>query len=201
LTVSAGAYRCHYAGAIATLVADLAQTLDAEWADPAGISDAMLHPKPGAVDYRNLTEVLEKLAATLVHGTETIRDQRLKPILGASTGKPRPKSALFWRSEMTAPALAANFAGLAEFFTRAKFPEAIGTENGWIANGANFEFANAARASAVVSDPIEQALIDPHQVKALNYLVLITGSLDTLLGENLAAALGLSVGFSALDGD
>jgi uncharacterized protein len=38
-------------------------------------------------------------------------------------------------------------------------------------------------------------------LQALKYLVIITGSLDTLLGQNLAAALGLSVGFSTLDGD
>ena len=34
-----------------------------------------------------------------------------------------------------------------------------------------------------------------------NYLVNITRSLDTLLGDNLPGALGLTVGFSALDGD
>ncbi len=48
---------------------------------------------------------------------------------------------------------------------------------------------------------MEQAVVDPRQLQALKYLVIITGSLDTLLGQNLAAALGLSVGFSTLDGD
>jgi hypothetical protein len=53
----------------------------------------------------------------------------------------------------------------------------------------------------VVTEPVEQALDDPKQKKALDYLVIVTQSLDTILGENLAAALGLSVGFSSLDGD
>ncbi len=64
-----------------------------------------------------------------------------------------------------------------------------------------FEFENAARAAADIVDPMEVAVKDDEQLRALRYLVIITGSLDTLLGENLAAALGLSVGFSQLDGD
>ena len=40
---------------------------------------------------RALSPVLEKLAATLIHGTETIRDQRITPILGAAEGGPKRK--------------------------------------------------------------------------------------------------------------
>jgi len=42
---------------------------------------------------------------------------------------------------------------------------------------------------------------DPKQVQALNYLVIVTQSLQSLVGEQLSTALGLSVGFSSLDGD
>lgn len=203
LATAAGEYRCGYAQSAATLVDALAETIDAEWHDtsPDGASAHMLDPQPTFDDYRTTTEVLEKLAATLVHGTETMRDQRLMPILGASGDKPKPRSALFWRSNMTAPALAANFAGLHDFFLAARYPEAIGKANDWVSNGAVFEFENAARAAALVVDPMDKAVTDPAQVQALKYMVVITGSLDHLLGENLAAALGLSFGFSALDGD
>ncbi|HWA19842.1 MAG TPA: imelysin family protein [Devosia sp.] len=194
-------YRCRYATASSTLIAGLADTLDKEWSDPNGQSDHMLSPQPTYDDFRTDTEVLEKLAATLIHGTETIRDQRISPILGVAEGGPKPKSALFWRSGMTVPALAANFAGLHDYFLAAKFTEAVGPTNGWIANGATFEFENAARAASDIPDPIEVAVTDEEELRALKYLVIITGSLDTLLGENLAAALGLSVGFSQLDGD
>jgi uncharacterized protein len=194
-------YRCRYARASATLIAGLAATLDTEWADPDGQSSHMLDPKPDYDDFRTETEVLEKLAATLIHGTETIRDQRINPILGKAEGGPKPKSALFWRSNMTVPALAANFAGLHDYFLAARFMDAVGPANGWIANGAMFEFENAARAAAAIVDPIDVAVTNDRELGALGYLVIITGSLDTLLGENLAGALGLSVGFSQLDGD
>ncbi len=102
---------------------------------------------------------------------------------------------------MTAPALSANFTGLHEYFVAAKYPEAIGAANSWVANSAVFELENAIHAAGVIVSPIEQAVLDPEQLQALKYMVIITGSLDTILGQNLAAALGLSVGFSALDGD
>ncbi|RYE07474.1 MAG: peptidase M75, Imelysin [Hyphomicrobiales bacterium] len=203
LATADGAYRCSYAAASATLIHGLAGTINAEWQDatPGGAAGRLLNPQPGYDDYRTETEVLEKLAATLIHGTEAIRDQRVSPILSEAPGAPKPKSALFWRSGMTVPALAADFAGLHDFFVAAKYPEAIGADNEWVANGAAFEFQNAARAAAAITEPMEQAVADPKQLQALKYLVIITGSLDTLLGQNLAAALGLSVGFSTLDGD
>jgi uncharacterized protein len=198
-----GEYRCNFAESAATLIGNLASELTADWhsTSPMSVESRLLDPKSEYIDFRTSTEVLEKLAATLVHGTETIRDQRLKPILGESDDKPKPRSALFWRSGMTVPALAANFAGLHEFFVAARFREAMGAENEWVANGAEFEFANAARAAAVITDPMEQAVTDPKQLQGLEYMVVLTGSLDVLLGQNLAAALGLSVGFSTLDGD
>ena len=198
-----GAYRCAYAKASTTLISQLATTISSEWNDtsPGSPAEALLNPKSDAADYRTETEVLEKLAATMIHGTEAIRDQRIAPIISESTGKPKPRSALFWRSNLTAKALEANFAGLHYFFVGAKFRDAISPENEWVADGATFEFANAERGVAAITSPMEQAVADPRQLQALRYLVVVTKSLDTLLGQNLAAALGLSVGFSTLDGD
>lgn len=199
-----GAYRCSYAEAIATLVDGLATTIDAEWQEtgPDGPAAHMLEPKLDAQDYRSQTEVLEKLAATLITGSETIRDQRVKPIIGATDGQPRPKSALFWRSGMTGQALAANFGGLREFFIAAKFPEALKTAaHAWVSDGALFELDNAVNAAGVIQDPMEVAIGVPAELQALRYLAIITSSLDTILGDNLSAALGLAVGFSQLDGD
>ena len=85
--------------------------------------------------------------------------------------------------------------------TISSLPPNIPRPSAWVAEGAIFEFANAARATAAIVDPMEQAVADPRQLQALKYLVVVTKSLDTLLGQNLAAALGLSVGFSTLDGD
>jgi predicted lipoprotein len=197
-----GAYRCGYGSAIATLVAGIAATLDTEWQDksPDGPEAHMLSPKPDADDYRTQKEVLEKLAGSLIVGTETIRDQRISPVIGAAANAPKPKSALFWRSGMTIPSLTANVQGLKDFFLAARFPEAV-KGNLWISNGAIFEFDNALTALGKITDPIDKAVTDPRQMQQLNYVSNITRSMDTLLGDNLSGALGLTLGFSRLDGD
>ncbi len=201
LTTPQWAFRCRYALSIATLQADLAAELSAEWNDPEGISKRLLEPAPTDPDYRSFREVAEALTGLLAHGTEAIRDQRLLPFLGRDGAAPKPKSALFWRSGMTVPSINANFEGLAALLQKSRIAEATTADNLWVGNSANFEFGNAERAGKVVTAPVEQALADPKQKKALDYLVIVTQSLDTILGENLAAALGLSVGFSSLDGD
>jgi predicted lipoprotein len=197
------AYRCDYAKAITVLVGGLATTIDEEWAatGPGSAADQMLDPQPDADYYRSETEVMDKLAATLLHGTDTIRDQRITPILAPAGGGPKPKAALFWRSDLTIPAITANFAGLADFFQAAKFPEAMGRANRWISDGAKFEFDIAGETASALDPSIAKVVADPEQLKALPHLIIVTKSLDTLLGDNLPPVLGLSVGFSALDKD
>lgn len=197
----AGAYRCSYAEAIGGLISRRATAMSDEWADPAGFSQRMLQPSEADADYRSTREVLETLVGTLAHGTEAIRDQRLLPFLGRDDAEPKPKSALFWRSGMTLPSISANFDGLEALIEGSRIGEASGADNAWVANSAAFELGNAARAVGLVTEPVEAALADPDQRQALDYLVIITQSLDTVFGESLSAALGLSVGFSSLDGD
>lgn len=193
-------YRCDFAQAIAGAIHQVATQLDAAWADPDGISKRLLQPTESDAEFRTTREVMEELTGLLAHGAEIVRDQRLLPFLGRDGAKSKPKSALFWRSGLTLTSIAANFEGLETLFDRSEVGE-TGAENAWVANGISFEFANAARALAAVDAPVAEAVADPGQKQALAYLVIVTQSLDDLLGESLAAARGLSVGFSSLDGD
>jgi uncharacterized protein len=201
LSGSDGGFRCRYAGAIGDLLAGTAAKMSAEWADPDGISKRLISPTDSDADYRNTREVAEELSGLLAHGVELIRDQRLLPFLGRDGAPTKPKSALLWRSGLTAASVAGNFDGLEALFQNSGLDVAGGAENAWVANTGGFEFRNADRALAVITKPVEAALEDPKQRHAYDYLVLVTQSLGTILGENLPAALGLSVGFSSLDGD
>jgi hypothetical protein len=193
-------FRCHYALAIATLLAETATQMSAEWNDPEGISRRLIFPTAGDADYRTATEVQEALVGLLAHGLEAVRDQRLLPFLGTD-GKAKPKSALFWRSVLTVPSIAANFDGLNRLLTASELVNYAPSENATIGTEAAAEFARAAASAATVSGPLDAALADPAQVAALNGLVESTRTLAKLLGDDLPAALGLSVGFSSLDGD
>lgn len=202
LAGAAGTYRCSYAAAATTLIDGIAQTLSTEWNDTAvgGASDAMLNPQPASSDYRTELEVINKIAATLSFGNDTIRDQRIAPILSLTTGTPKPRSALFWRSGMTAKVLSANFAGLLDFFHAARFEAALDSASGWIGKGIVFEFNGAIAAATDVPQSMDGAVKDPEGMLGLRQMYVSTGSLDTL-DESLSVALGLSAGFSSLDGD
>lgn len=194
-------FRCRYGLAIAGTLQTLGQETRDAWQDLEGIADRFAAPKADYPDFRTDTEALETLVGVFAHGMEAIRDTRLLPFLGRSGEGAKPKSALFWRSGLTVPSLRTNFEGLADLFEYSSIGQATAEENLWVDNGIKFEFANALRATDTITLPIEEALANDKQRKALDYLVIVTRSLQTLLGENLAAALGLSVGFSSLDGD
>ena len=203
LKSATGTHRCSYGAAATTLIDGVAQALSDEWQHPlpGGPVEAMLRPQPTSRDFRTELEVANKLAAALILGTDTIRDQRLSPVLSLSTGTPKLRLALFWRSGMTVRSIEANFTGLRDFFRAAKFQQALDSNSAWIAESVEFEFKAALAAAAQVTAPIDQAVADPEGLLGLKQMYVSTGSLDTLLGDNLGAALGLSSGFSSLDGD
>lgn len=195
------ASRCLHADAIARGIVTTTGAINADWQAPDGIARRLVAPDAANSDFRTSTEGLEALLGAMAHGVEAIRDTRLLPFLGRDGAEPRPKSALFWRSGLTGPALRANFAGIEALYKAAQIGRAVGPADQWIDNGVRFEFANAARAGAVTISPVETGLADPRELQGYRYMLIVTRSLQTLLGENLSAALGLSVGFSSLDGD
>lgn len=196
-----GAFRCAYAHAVATAIGGVADELADAWNDADGVAGRLMAPDPANADFRTDNEALEALLGAMTHGVEAIRDTRILPFLGRDGAAPRPKSGLFWRSGMTMPSIAANFAGLRELFVLSGIGSAGNADSQWLDNSIGFEFGNADRALAMISGPLEETLADERQLKALSYLVIVTQSLDTMLGENLSAGLGLSIGFSSLDGD
>ena len=194
-------FRCNYALAIATLLSGTATQMSAEWNDESGISARLIRPTPDDIDFRSEDEVKQALVGLLAHGVEAIRDQRILPFLGRKGEKAKPKSALFWRSSMTIGSILANFEGLRALFDASELSAYVPTEDARIGDEAVTEFAKVATSGAVITDPVEQGLGDPGQLKALQDIVVSSQQLGTLLGEELPAALGLSVGFSSLDGD
>ena len=136
-----------------------------------------------------------------VTGTEMVRDVRLGGFLGAEPKDDKPKQALFWRSGKTVDALAGNLAGMKSLLEASRLGEALAPDMRWIEKSALFEFDNAARAAAAANGPIAEVLADPEKRKALAYFGVVTSSLSEIFGTRMSGALGLTAGFSSLDGD
>jgi hypothetical protein len=154
LLTDAGAFRCRYGHAVAAAVETVAGELAAAWLADKGIAAELGHPSAEAAAYRTPTEALEALTGAMLHGVEAIRDTQLLPFLGRDGEDASPKSARFWRSGLTVPAIRADFDGIATLFEKSRIGEATAADNLWVDSSVKFEFANARRAADVVTLPV-----------------------------------------------
>ncbi|WP_316355869.1 imelysin family protein [Devosia sp.] len=196
-----GAFRCRYGQAIAANISSIADQVAMGWYRYDGVASHLTRPVPENYDYRSETEALEALVGLLSHGLEGLRDTRVNPFIAQGEAAANPKQALLWRSGLTMAMIAANIEGMEALVAGSGLARAVGAEHGGLDNSIAFEFRNAHRAIGLVTLPVEQAVADEKQALALDYLVIVTQSLQGLIGEQLSGALGLSVGFSSLDGD
>lgn len=196
LATSDGAFRCAYGAAIAKNLEEMATQVAVGWADPEGIAKRLTQPDPAYADYRTTTESLEAVVGLVSHGIEAVRDTRINPFIAKADGKANPKQALFWRSNQTLPMLSANISSLRLLVELS----GVVTDTA-LAAEITTAFDRAETAIAKVTSPVEEAVADRAQSTALADLVTATQDLQRLIGEDLSATLGLSVGFSSLDGD
>jgi predicted lipoprotein len=193
------AYRCAYGRAIAANIATIADEIDAAWSKPDGIAAQWSNPGPDNPLYRSDDEAMTELFNVFVHGLEMIRDVRINGFLGETPDKDRPRQAIFWRSGATAVSLQANLDGLRDLFEVSGIAGGLPSDTAWIADSLAFEF----RTADTMLDGLDvgDALADAEARSRLVSVRLITSHLSELFGVNLSAALGLSAGFSSLDGD
>jgi len=195
-------HRCRFAAAVTKNIETVAAELSAQWQDEDGYAAIWSEPGPENAIYRNGEEVVSELLSVPSQAFEIVRDQRLKPVLPEGEGDaPNPKRALFWRSNLTMDFVAANFEALRAYFETGEIAGLLPEDGNWQARSVEFEFNNAEAVLQRLNMPIEDIVTDEERTGDLTYLVILTQSLQSLFGEQLTATLGLSVGFSSLDGD
>jgi len=195
------AYRCSYGAAISGNLDAIAAELDEAWVDPDGFAKTWANPSADNPLYRDGTEAVTELMGVFVTGTELVRDVRLGGFLGKEAKDDKPTQALFWRSGKTVDALAGNLDGMKALLEASKLAGALPTDQAWMGNEALFEFSNAANAAAAAEGPVADVLADPDKRAKLAYFGLVTSSLSEIFGTQMSGALGLTAGFSSLDGD
>jgi predicted lipoprotein len=97
--------------------------------------------------------------------------------------------------------IAANLEGLEALFDAAELGQYVPSEYAGIAADVETQFARAKTALDQLSGDVEADLASDAGRAALGEVIGATQELQRLFGEELPAALGLSVGFSSLDGD
>jgi len=194
-------YRCAYGRAIAENVEQMAAAILAGWQAPDGIAQAWANPSADNRLYRTDQESMTELLDVFVHGIELVRDVRIGGFLGETADDDKPKQAIFWRSGGTVASIGGDLGGARRLFDAVDFVQLLPADSAWIVQSTGFEFGNAERALSALSGPPADLLSDPESREKLAYARLVTSSLSELFGTRLAPALGLTAGFSSLDGD
>lgn len=200
LTGGDGTHRCGFGRAVATNIAAMAGEIDTAWSREDGVARQWANPASDNPLYRTDQEALTELFNVFVHGLEMTRDVRLNGFLGAEAKDDKPRLAVFWRSGATVASIAGNLDGLAALYSASRIESLLPEDSAWISQSIGFEFRTAQAMLAGLDAPVADILVDQRR-DALVTTRLISSHLSDLFGVTLAGALGLSAGFSSLDGD
>lgn len=193
------AYQCQYALALASNVSDISKDLVLAWSEQSDFGRQFTTPLPENDLYRTQQEVAAESIKALSTGLQFARDIKLLPVLGDKPDAARPKRAAFWRSGLTTRTLAAGLTSMRAFYIAADYKLPAGGE--WIDTSVRSELARAAADLSTMSLPLDQVLAQAEGRRQLELAALTIKNAKAIVDQDLAPALGVTIGFNALDGD
>jgi predicted lipoprotein len=198
---TAGRYRCAYARAIAANLATLSSELQRAWAPNSPMAREFSAPAATQTLYRSRDEVATEAIKALSTALQYSRDIKLLPALGAAVDDARGQRAPLWRSGLTQRALAASTLAMHDFYAAGNFAPALSPDSRWIDDTLKSESEVALEDFKAVLLPFEQAVQDTDSRERLVHAALVLKNMQSIVVELLAPALGINIGFNALDGD
>lgn len=200
-----GDYRCRYGQAVAENLVRLATELTTAWDAPDGVQAAWKSPGPDNPEFRDEREAVSALLGILVHGAETVRDQRIESFYRGGNAKPAPRSAIYWRSGLTFASIEGNLAGLQSLLDGAGMQDLLDPEVRSIVGSIDFVLKSLIKTSGELDretgTDIERAVSEEAMRAKLEFLLLNSRDLIVRLNDGYGGAIGLGAGFSFSDGD
>lgn len=196
-----GGFRCRFASAIATGIGLHAQEIAGGWAGERPFAASFAAPAPNRDPYRTLNEVNAEIVKALVTVVQFVRAAELEPPFGADVASANGKRAPLWRSEASFTLVAAQLEGARDLLVAAGYENTLPEDMRWLPGQIRFQMDNARRALERVGLPPEEAFTAQPDRDRIAYAKIALDGAGHDLSEKLSAALGLSVGFNALDGD
>lgn len=201
LSDATGSFRCRYGAAIAGNVEAVAADLVAAWDAPGGVADAWKHPGPDNPVYRDGKEAITALLGILVHGTETVRDQRIETFYKGENQPIFPKQALFWRSGNTWDTVEGNLEGLKSLIAISDMGALLEPDSRFVISYLDTALDALIEKTGELDPNIEAAVANPEQRQKLDFMLTRTKDLIFRLNEEYGGSIGLGAGFSFADGD
>jgi len=198
---AAGRYRCVFAEAVGTNLVRLAGEIDAGWHAPSPVAAEFARPAPVNDLYRDAGEVATEVLKALSTALHVARDQKLAPALGEDAASARGSLLPLYRSGLTAQFLGAQAVALERFYAAGSFATSLPADSAWIDASLRDELRRVQQDFSELALPADRAVADEEARNALVHAALLLVNARALVDEYLAPALGVNLGFNALDGD
>lgn len=189
-------YSCRLAQAIARDLSTSASAVLNAWEGNAGFARTMRSPGPANPLYPDAPDVTRDVFTALDGGLQALIDLRLGRPLG-SFERPRPKRAEAWRSGRSLRNIEVSLLALNALYSDAFAPELSEEQSGAINAALDRSLMLIDRAPRPMTDTVS-APRTRVQIEAIQSQLV---ELQRRLREVLAPALGVTLGFNALDGD
>jgi len=192
-------FRCRYVMTISDNLAGIAADTRREWRDGTPSFTAMM-PDPARSDgrYQKAGDATLELFQSLYTAIELIADHKLARPLGGGADQARPHLAEAWRSQRSMRNIVLNLNAADDLYRKA-FSPAVPDRR--LDSEIRDTFGKALAAAGAISAPLEQAVEDKILRGHVEAVAAQTVALKMLLIQKLPDALGVPVGFNALDGD
>ena len=204
-TAPEASYRCHYVGALAADVAQIATETHAEWAGDYGRT--WLAPGGGNKVYLSAKETTQALYRAYVTEIEVIRLQRLAPLMGGEARASGPATPLLPHSGLGVPFILAAIEGERDLLGNSGFlaDDLASTDKersaiavlGSVATDLGF----ALRAGEAAAAMAPNALADEKARERLAPMLLSLKNAEDTGRAALGDLTGQTLGFNSLDGD
>lgn len=190
------AARCRVGVAIARNLSEIAANVVTEWKAETGPLARLKRGEGDPLSFADPAQAAARLMTDLAGGVQRVDDVKLLPVLGSSADAARAKAAEGWRSGRSARAIRvtiASLSDLAKVFASAA-PDTVAAANAKA-------FAAAQAAATKLPDDLGEAATDPKRRKVIEAAVASFKAAQADVVQKLAPALGVPLGFNALDGD
>jgi uncharacterized protein len=197
-------YACALAAAIARNLAGLAAGVLEDWQRPGGFRDMVLTAAAGNDAYFAAEEASGDLLKSLHTALQSVIALKLEAPLGASLDQAKPKRAENWRSALSLPSIRANLETAQALY---ESPGGFGDALQVLADEDQLDqtlrrgFSRAFAQLDAIKLPLSTAVEDPAGRAQVEALLAEVKGMRLLVTQELAPALGLLVGFNAMDGD
>lgn len=186
---------CKVASAIVGNMQNIAAQMKNDWQAADGISNQLLEGSQQSL-YRNSTEAMAAILTLSDSALLVLSDKKLSLILkGLEQAESIPKSAPFWRSDMTLRHLSGNLNGIENLLRDGGFARVAGVES-----PLKFEFRTAHTMLDAARDAYETGDIETMSSRLLAVQLIVQG-LRAMVLETISPALGVVTGFNSSDGD